>query len=56
LLSEKIASLSELKEIDKSVDSEMADAVDFALKSEYPDVSEAFTDVYATDNGRCVER
>ncbi|MDR3048255.1 MAG: pyruvate dehydrogenase (acetyl-transferring) E1 component subunit alpha [Elusimicrobiota bacterium] len=56
LIAEKAATAAELKDIDKKVDAEMAAAVDFAVKSEYPDISEAFTDVYSVDNGRCVQR
>lgn len=56
LISEKIATKKELDDIEKKIVDEMATAVDFAVKSEYPDPSEAFTDVYAVDNGRCVER
>ncbi|MDR3244106.1 MAG: thiamine pyrophosphate-dependent dehydrogenase E1 component subunit alpha [Elusimicrobiota bacterium] len=56
LIKNKIATDKELKDIDKKVADELTAALDFAVKSDYPDVSEAFTDVYSMDNERCIER
>lgn len=36
----------EIKEIEKAVDSEISEAVEFAKNSPYPDLEEAFTDVF----------
>ena len=49
-------SAGELEAIKKAADDEMNAAVQFAVDSEYPDPSEAVTDVYASDNERCVAR
>ena len=46
----------ELEAIKKAADDEMNAAVQFAVDSEYPDPSEAVTDVYSSDNERCVAR
>ena len=46
----------ELEAIRKAADDEMNAAVQFAVDSEYPDPSEAVTDVYSSDNERCVAR
>lgn len=52
----KIASPKDLLEIDKKMEQEMQEALDFAVNSEYPEVEEAYKDVYSMDNERCVER
>ena len=49
-------SAGELEAIKKAAADEMNAAVQFAVDSEYPDPSEAVTDVYASDNERCVAR
>ena len=49
-------SQAELDEIKKQADDEMNEAVQFAVESDYPDPAEAVTDVYTTDNERCVAR
>ncbi len=46
----------ELDAIDEAMDKEIEEAYQFAKESDYPDVSEAFTDVYTDDNERSVER
>ena len=46
----------ELETIRKEVDEEMTAAVKFADESPYPDPTEVFEDMYATDNERCVAR
>ena len=46
----------ELKAIQDEAKAEMDAAVQFAVDSPYPDPSEAVTDVYSTDNERCVVR
>jgi len=46
----------ELNNIKKEVDKEMNEAVQFSVDSEYPDISETITDMYTTDNERCVAR
>ena len=46
----------ELDRVVKEVEEEVAQALKFAEESEYPDVSEAFTDVYSMDNERSVLR
>ena len=56
LLKEKVATEKELNDLDKKTADEIAAALDFALKSDYPDVSQALTDVYSMDNERCVQR
>ncbi|MCI7623042.1 MAG: thiamine pyrophosphate-dependent dehydrogenase E1 component subunit alpha [Clostridiales bacterium] len=49
-------SAQELEKIKAEAETEMQGAVDFAENSEYPDVCEATTEVYANDNERCVAR
>jgi pyruvate dehydrogenase E1 component alpha subunit len=56
LIENNIATEKDLKAIDKTVSYEMQDALDFAVKSEYPDPKDALTDVYSMDNERCVQR
>lgn len=43
----KVLTKEDLKKIEESVDEEMKQAVEFAKTSPYPDVSEAFTDIFA---------
>ncbi|MGC9258307.1 thiamine pyrophosphate-dependent dehydrogenase E1 component subunit alpha [Desulfurella sp.] len=47
LINGKVATESELKEIEKRIEQEIEDAVKFAVESPYPDVSETFEDVWA---------
>ena len=56
LLKDKVATEKELLAVEAGVDAEMAAAYDFSVNSEYPDPSEALTDVYASDNERSVVR
>lgn len=56
LLAENIAGESELQKIETEKANEIEAAYEFAKSSPYPDVSEAFTDVYCEDNERGVER
>jgi pyruvate dehydrogenase E1 component alpha subunit len=46
----------ELDAIDAAMDAEIEAAMQFALDSPYPDVSEVTLDVYASDNERSVAR
>lgn len=50
------ASEEEILAVEKAVEEEMQAAYEFADKSEYPDISEAVTDVYSSDNERSVAR
>ncbi len=56
LLKDKTASETELAAIEAAMIKEIEDATAFAEQSGYPDVSEALTDVYSSDNARCVAR
>jgi pyruvate dehydrogenase E1 component alpha subunit len=56
LLDEKIANADEVDAIEKAMTEEIEAAYAFADQSAYPDVAEAFTDVYSIANMRCVER
>lgn len=46
----------EIVQVENEITQEIADAYKFADESEYPDPSEAFTDVYSMDNERSVLR
>lgn len=46
----------ELTAIDEAMEKEIEEAVQFALDSPLPDPSEVTTDVYSSDNERCVAR
>lgn len=46
----------EIIEIENKMDKEIEDALQFALDSPFPDPSEVITDVYSSDNERCVLR
>lgn len=46
----------QLAAIQKDADEEMQEAVAFSVDSPYPDPSEAITEVYTSDNERCVAR
>ncbi|WP_209511687.1 thiamine pyrophosphate-dependent dehydrogenase E1 component subunit alpha [Sedimentibacter acidaminivorans] len=46
----------EIVEIENHMDKEIEDALQFALDSPFPDPSEVTTDVYSSDNERCVLR
>ncbi len=46
----------EIIEIENQMDKEIEDALQFALDSPFPDPSEVITDVYSSDNERCVLR
>lgn len=50
IIKKKWATEDELKEIDKKIKAEIQECVDFAEKSDYPDPSEAYKDVYAEDD------
>ena len=56
LLEDGVATEAELDAIDKEKADEIEAAYEFADSSPYPDVSEAFTDVYCEDNEECVAR
>jgi len=56
LLAEKIAGESELQKLEQEKADEIEAAHEFAVSSPYPDVSEAFTDVFCEENERSVER
>lgn len=56
LLDEKVATEEELVAVEEEVKAEMDAAYEFAVASEYPDPSEATTDVYSSDNERSVAR
>jgi pyruvate dehydrogenase E1 component alpha subunit len=56
LLDEKVATEEELVAVEAGVAAEMEAAYEFAVNSEYPDPSEATTDVYSSDNERSVVR
>ena len=47
---------AEIDELDQAVFDEIQKAYEFAVSSDYPDPSEAITDVYSADNERCVAR
>jgi TPP-dependent pyruvate/acetoin dehydrogenase alpha subunit len=46
LLAQKIATESELAAIEAAMQKEIAEATEFALNSPYPELSEAFDDVF----------
>lgn len=46
ILEAKIASLSEIEKLEAAIDEKIQEAVDFAKASPYPDVSEAFDDIF----------
>lgn len=50
ILEKKYATEEELKKIDKKVKDEVAECVRFSEESEWPDPSEAFTDVYKQED------
>ncbi|WP_025765206.1 pyruvate dehydrogenase (acetyl-transferring) E1 component subunit alpha [Dyadobacter tibetensis] len=50
ILENKIATAEELDAIDKKIKGIVADSVQFAEESEFPDASEAYTDVYVEDD------
>lgn len=50
------ATQKELDAMKQAADEEMTAAVQFAIDSDYPDPAEALTDMYASDNERCVAR
>lgn len=56
LLKENLAAETELAAIEDAMIREIEDAAAFGDKSAYPDASEALTDVYSSDNARCVAR
>ncbi|MEL7650190.1 MAG: thiamine pyrophosphate-dependent dehydrogenase E1 component subunit alpha [Sedimentibacter sp.] len=47
LVKENVLTKNEIAEIENTVETEIQEAVKFAAESPYPDVSEAFTDIYA---------
>ncbi|MBI5641871.1 MAG: thiamine pyrophosphate-dependent dehydrogenase E1 component subunit alpha [Deltaproteobacteria bacterium] len=51
LLRKDVATVKELDEIAAKLSAEIEDSVDFAKKSEYPELSELLTDVYYTGGG-----
>lgn len=48
LINEKTCTADDLKIIDEKVEKEIEDAVDFARNSKFPDIEDAFKDMYAT--------
>lgn len=56
LLDNKKATAAELDNLEKMMRDEIERATNFAVESDYPDVSEAFTDVYSSDNQRSIAR
>ncbi len=56
LIKENVATEEELVAIETAVDEAIEAAYKFATESEYPDPSEATTDVYSSDNERSVVR
>lgn len=56
LQAEGVATAAEVDAVDTAMTNEIDAAYAFADKSEYPDVSEAFTDVYSIENARCIAR
>lgn len=55
ILSKKHATEKKLEEMEKAIDERVAEAVEFAEKSDYPDPSELYTDVYEEDYPFIVE-
>lgn len=49
IISKKYASAKKLEEMEESIEERVAEAVEFAEKSDYPDPSELYTDVYEED-------
>jgi pyruvate dehydrogenase E1 component alpha subunit len=47
MIKEKIATEAEIVKIESKIETEVQEAVKFAAESPYPDVSEAFTDIFA---------
>ncbi len=56
LVDEGAATADEVNELDAAVTAEIEAAAAWADSCEYPDPAEALTDVYSTDNERCVVR
>lgn len=56
LLEEKTADEKELEAVEKEMEDEIEAAYEFAENSPYPDVTEAFTDIYSEDNERSIVR
>lgn len=56
LLKQKTATAEELESVEEAMAQEIEDAYEFADSSPYPDVKEAVTDVYSSDNERSVAR
>lgn len=56
LLADGKATEAELDAVEQAMADEIEAAYEFADSSPYPDVSEAFTDVYCEDNEECVAR
>ena len=56
LIQNETATADQLAQIEAEISEELEAAVKFADKSPYPEVAEAFTDVYAMDNERSVVR
>ncbi len=55
-MADGVATEEELEEVAAGVAAELEAAYEFAVASEYPDPSEAVTDVYSSDNERSVVR
>lgn len=47
---------NEIVAIEEAMEKEIDEAIQFALDSPLPDPSEVTTDVYSSDNERCVAR
>ena len=56
LVENKVATEKEVEDVQDAMTKELEDAFEFAQSSPYPDVSEATTDVYSSDNERGVVR
>lgn len=56
LITDGIATQEDLDNIHENIDKEMQEALKFAQESNYPDVSEVYTDMYTNDNERSVMR
>lgn len=56
LLADGTATEAELDAVEQAMADEIEAAYEFADSSPYPDISEAFTDVYCEDNEECVAR
>ncbi len=56
ILDANIATKAELEELAKKGRAEMDAAAEFAMNSPFPEISDAFTDIYAMDNDWCISK